>query len=144
MPAWYYFTCPTHFAFHDLTTTIKPPPGLHKLLGLGLKFIPTPPHSNTWTDLAETTYASFDRDHQVRTFCIGHMEPKQEIPLKLYALGKEDNLAAAVAMQKDNYNPRMYVRSKWEPPDHMIPSELDRRLKHFKQALQVKFNKKKK
>ncbi|CAB9526345.1 hypothetical protein SEMRO_1814_G299300.1 [Seminavis robusta] len=35
-------------------TTIKPPPGLYSLLGLGHKFIPTPRYSHTWNDIEQT------------------------------------------------------------------------------------------
>jgi len=139
MPIWYYFSRPTNFAFHDLTTTIKPPPGLHKILGLSLKFIPTPQKTHAWTDIQASTYDRFDRDLRVCIFCIGHMEPKQPIALELYAHGREEELDAALAMQKVEYNPRMYIRSKWKPPEHMIPAELDKRLKRLKTELKAKF-----
>ena len=41
-PTWYYFSRPSHLAFHDFTQQKQPPKNLRSLLGLGLKFIPTP------------------------------------------------------------------------------------------------------
>jgi len=117
MPIWYYFARPTHLAFHDLTTYIKPPLGLPKLLGLGQKFIPTPKWTATWEQIEKSTYLQFDRDLKVKAFCIGHMDRPQTIPEELYEPGREADLAQALATQpKDDYNPCMYLKSKWNPP----------------------------
>lgn len=141
MPTWYYFARPTHLAFHDLTSYIKPPPGLPKLLGLGQKFIPTPRWSPTWAQIEAPTYNQFDRDLRVKAFCIGHMDRPAPIPEELYEPGREAELAQAIATQpKEDYNPRMYIKSQWKPPPHMVPKELDRRLKHFQASLKSKFS----
>ena len=49
MPLFYYYNCPTNCKFHDLTKFLKPPPNLRSLLGLGLKFIPTPFRTPTFS-----------------------------------------------------------------------------------------------
>ena len=140
MPAWYYFARPTNFAYHDLTSYIKPPAGLPKLLGLGLKFIPTPRWSQTWAQIEPRTYQKFHRDLRVKAFCIGHMKKRQPIPEHLHQPGNEAALAQALkAREDDDYNPRMYVQSSWEPPPHMVPKELDKRLTDLKASLKSKF-----
>ena len=140
MPIWYYFARPTNLAFHNLTTHINAPLGLPKLLGLGQKFIPTPRYTQTWAQIEAPTYQQFARDLKVKAFCIGHMERPPPIPEELYEPGREDDLAQALAMQPtDDYNPRMYIKSKWMPPSHLIPAELDRRLKNFQACLKAKF-----
>ena len=48
-PTWYYFSRPSHLAFHDFTKKHKPQKNLCSLLGLGLKFIPSPTLTNSWT-----------------------------------------------------------------------------------------------
>ena len=47
-PTWYYFSRPSHLAFHDFIQSKQPANNLRSLLGLGLKFIPTPRCTNTW------------------------------------------------------------------------------------------------
>ena len=42
MPTWYYFLRPSNMAFHDSHETTQTTKNLRSLLGLGLKFIPTP------------------------------------------------------------------------------------------------------
>jgi hypothetical protein len=42
MSVWYYFARPTNLAFHDLTPGKVMPSALKSLLGLSMKFIPTP------------------------------------------------------------------------------------------------------
>ena len=49
-PTWYYFSRPSNLTFHDFTKKHKPPKNLLSLLGLGLKFIPTPSLTNSWSD----------------------------------------------------------------------------------------------
>lgn len=141
MKTWYYFARPTNLAFHDLTSYITPPPGLPKLLGLGHKFIPTPRFSLTWAQIERTTYDRFDRNLRVKAFCIGHMKKPPPIPEELYQPGREADLAQAQANQpKEDYNPKMYDASTWEPPKHLIPKAISHRLKAFKASLQAKFS----
>ena len=91
MPAWYYFDRPHNMAFHDLTTTAQPPRNLRSLLGLGLKFCPTPRFS---TNCVADTFLRFHHD----LFC------------KIFYTGKpfdEDN----------DYDPKMYINPNWTPED---------------------------
>ena len=69
------------------------------------------------------------------------MSRPQPIPEELYEPGREADLAQAIATQpKEDYNPRMYTKSKWKPPPHMVPKEHDCRLKNFQAALKSKFS----
>ena len=56
MPTWYYFSRPSNMAFHDFTKRHKPQKNLRSLLGLGLKFIPTPSLTNSWSRLKKSSY----------------------------------------------------------------------------------------
>ena len=56
MPTWYYFSHPSNLAFHDFTKNHKPEKNLRSLLGLGLKFIPTPSLTNSWSRLQQSSY----------------------------------------------------------------------------------------
>jgi len=141
MAAWYYFARPTNLAFHNLTSHITPPPGLHKLLGLGHKFVPTPRFSQTWAQIESKTYDRFDRNLRVKAFCIGHMKKPPPLPPELYLPGREADLAQALADQpKEDYNPKMYDASPWEPPKHLVPKAIFHRLKAFKASLKAKFS----
>jgi hypothetical protein len=122
MPVWYYFSRPTHMTFHDLTSTIAPPRNLRSLLGLGLKFIPTPSHTNQWSKMHNNSYKRFERDLRLRAFFAGSAAKDDDTP---------------------EYNPRMYVASSWTPPDKTFPPELPSRLDRFNAALSPLFKKKK-
>ena len=65
-PTWYYFSQPSHLAFHDFTQRKQPAKNLRSLLGLGLKFIPTPCHTNTWKELKETSMHKFQQAIHLR------------------------------------------------------------------------------
>ena len=122
MPSWYYFARPSNLAYHDLTTHTKPPPGLHSTLGLGLKFIPTPKYSHTWTQIQESTMERFEKDLKIKCFVRGHMDKEDDEP----------------------FNPRMHIPSDFIPPKHLIPTKvLDQRLQKFGAFLQSKFSRKK-
>ena len=56
MPSWYYFSRPSNMAFHDFAKRHKPQKNLRSLLGLGLKFIPTPSLTNSWSRLKKSSY----------------------------------------------------------------------------------------
>ena len=58
-PTWYYFSRPSHLAFHDFTQQKHLAKNLCSLLGLGLKFIPTPHRTNTWNKLKKTSKPKF-------------------------------------------------------------------------------------
>jgi hypothetical protein len=100
MPIWYYFARPTNLAYHDLTSTIKPPLGLPKLLGLGSKFIPTPRYSQTWKQIEVPTYDRFDRSLKVKAFCIGHMDKPEPIPTELYQPGRRTSPGPSCPTQR--------------------------------------------
>ena len=104
MPTWYYFTRPSNLAFHDITTTSKPPSNLRSLLGLGLKFCPTP--RSTPSQILSTTL----RLHH-DLFC------------KVFYAGKK--------LDKADYDPKMYCRSPWTPNDWQIPIPIRRRFNNF-------------
>ena len=94
MPTWYYFSRPSNLAFHDFTKQHKPEKNLRLLLGLGLKFIPTPSLMNSWSRLKESSYD--------RLFCSVH--------LRFHFAGKPPNEGTT------SYDPKLYVQSKWTPP----------------------------
>ena len=58
-PTWYYLSRPSHLAFHDFARSKQPAKNLRLLLGLGLKFIPTPRCTNTWKKLKELSMPKF-------------------------------------------------------------------------------------
>ena len=85
-PTWYYFSRPSHLAFHDFTQRKQPAKSLRSLLGLGLKFIPTPCHTNTWKKLKETSMPKFQRVIHLRF-----------------------HFAGTNTCSDDTYDPKMYV-----------------------------------
>ena len=117
MPAWFYFDRPNNLAFHDLTTLITPPSNLRSLLGLGHKFCPTPRFT---TSCIDDTFLRFHHDY----YC------------KIFYAGKEFS-------GNDTYDPKMYVNSKWTPPDWMMPTAAVRRYNIFKTHTVSLFTKRK-
>jgi hypothetical protein len=57
-------------AFHDLPKRKSLPPAASSLLGLGLKFIPTPPPTSTQSEV-EPSLALIKRDIGLKTFFVG-------------------------------------------------------------------------
>ena len=94
MPTWYYFSRPSNLAFHNFTKQHKPEKNLCSLLGLGLKFIPTPSLTNSWSRLKESSYDRLFRS----------------VHLRFHFAGKPPNEGTT------SYDPKLYVRSKWTPP----------------------------
>ena len=80
-----YFNAPTNRSYHNLCTTITPPPGLRNLLGLGLKFcIRTPRPSPNLPEAIERLV------RQVRTYDWASKQPGINIyDKKLYARNEE-------------------------------------------------------
>ena len=118
-PTWYYFSRPSHLAFHDFTQQKQPAKNLRSLLGLGLKFIPTPTRTNIWNKLKETTMTKFERAIHLRFHFAGSTESSDE-----------------------PYEPKMYVRSNWTPPHWTRPPVvLDKRLENFSKQLNKLFKK---
>ena len=120
MPAWMYFSRPTTMAYHDLTTDLTPPKNLRSLLGLSLKFIPNPRHNVPWSEYTDAILPRFETDLKVKTFMAALPVDPDDQP-------EPDK----------NYNPRMYLRSNWRPPESVFPTpvEIPRRLFSFKCAL---------
>jgi hypothetical protein len=121
MPHWYYFNHPTHFSFHDFTTTIKPRQNLRRLLGLGHKFTPTPrwTQNGTAPTFKLKTLKRFERDLQL-VGCFG----SDPIP---------DN---------GDYNKRLYIKSEWTPPPWKIPAVIKHRFPAFEGRIKLMFKKK--
>jgi hypothetical protein len=86
VPICKYFRRPTTTAFHDLTTRLKPPRNIRSLLGINLKFIPTPLRNTQWRKIEEDILPRFSRDLKVKVFM---------------AKIEEDH----------DYNPKMYIKS---------------------------------
>ena len=93
-------------AFHDLTTTSKPPQNLRSLLGLGHKFCPTPRFT---TSCVADSFLRFHHDY----YC------------KIFYAGKE-------FATENAYDPKMYVNSNWTPHDWQIPTPAVRRYNNFR------------
>jgi hypothetical protein len=120
MPTWYYFSRPTHLAFHDFTLHKTPPKNLKSLLGLGLKFIPTPNNTNSWSKIASSGLERLKRSLHLRFHFASHTTTNT----------KDDT----------EYDPKLYVPSSWSPPHWTYPKLLlDERLGMFSDCLSRKF-----
>ena len=111
MPTSQYWGRPTNAKFHDLTTTRTPPPNLRSLLGLGLKFIPTPYSTTPFNRLNDPQMGISHIERSLRLRCfflrVGYPPPNNE------------------------YNPKLHVPSIWEPPDELFPDLLKKRVHNF-------------
>ena len=103
MPVWYYLSRPSNLACHDLTTYIKPPANLKSLLGLGLKFCPIPKQT-------------------ISNYSSTHKRFLRNIYIKDIFAGNDPN---------PNFNPRLYIRSKWEPQPNQVSSITKLRTQRF-------------
>lgn len=128
MDDWYYFDRPSNLAFHDLTKEILPPKNLRTLLGLGLKFIPTPRYTSSAVTLTGDTR---DKPDLSRTL------PKFKL-----ALHKKCHFGDAIP-DDDDYNPRMYIKSHWTPPPWSFQNTILARYNIFEQSIRTLFKKKK-
>jgi hypothetical protein len=99
MPTWQYFERSTTMAVRDLTTRLKPPRNICSLMGLNLKFIPTPKRNTQWSKFEEEILPRFSRDLNVKVFMVG----QEEDPY---------------------YNTKMYIKSEWTPRSFQIPYEI--------------------
>ena len=118
MPTWYYFSRPSNMAFHDFTKQHKPQKNLRSLLGLGLKFIPTPSLTNCWSRLKQSSYDRLFRS----------------VHLRFHFAGKPPSEGTTT------YDPKIYVHSTWTPPHWTIPPiALEERLTRFSSALSKLF-----
>jgi hypothetical protein len=115
MTCQHFFTRPSNMTSHDLCRTLHPPLNWKSLLGLGLNFIPTTPHSSTNLDKVE---ARFRDDLYKRCEFAG-----------------EDNEA---------YDPAMYARSNRKLRYTKIPPALTQRINNFFKELRTLYKKRKK
>ena len=105
-------------AFNDFTKQHKPPKNLQSLLGLGLKFIPTPSLTNSWSRLKKSSYD--------RLF--------HSVHLRSHFAGKPPSEGTT------SYDPKLYVHSTWTPPHWTIPPiALEERFSRFSTALNKLF-----
>jgi len=103
-----YFPTVTKLAFHDLTPQNTLPKDAHLLLGLGLKFIPTPT-LNITEDGIDRTLSRLERDIGLRVFFSDDQEETDYDPAELRR------------------------KSKWRAP--LPPREIDARICRFQQEL---------
>ena len=114
IPCWYYFGRPKHSSFHNFCTQETPPKNLKMLMGLGEIFIPTP---------------FFSTHNQTDS----HTRLTRSLKLKTYFSCEEiENLEC---------NPKIYVPSKWSPPDWLLPTELRYQTSRLIRALEPLFKK---
>lgn len=123
MPLHDYYERPINQAFHDLTVTKTPHPNLRSLLGLGLKFIPTPFKTTPFShlQLPGMGFAHLERSLRLRCFHCATGEPVPD----------------------PDYNPKLHTPSLFEPPDKLFPQILKRRLRDFEIKLYQLFRPKK-
>lgn len=109
---------PTNLAFHDLTRHHPPPLNLRSVLGLGLKFIPTPTFPTRWLDIGkrpQCTLSKLYRSFQLREYF-------------------SDCPPANPAIPSANYDPKLHIASDWSPP-RPLGTALHSRLVAFQEAL---------
>ena len=112
------FLTPIKPSLPRLHKTTKTRKNLRSLLGLGLKFIPTPSLTNSWSRLKTSSYDRLFRS----------------IHLRFHFAGKPPNEGTT------SYDPKLYVCSKWTPPRWTIPPvALEERLSRFSTALNKLF-----
>ena len=104
MPYFDYYNRPTNKAFTNLTTTLKPPMNLQSLLGLGLKFIPTPFRTTTFNEISAEGRGSHYLERSLPLHCfflrVGYPTPDVE------------------------FNPKLHVPFIWNPPMETFPDIL--------------------
>eukprot|EP00957_Ditylum_brightwellii_P016090 1211793-Ditylum_brightwellii.AAC.1 len=94
-----YFTCPAMMTYHNLCSSSPSLPGLGALLGLGLKYAVQPKQHNN-KKMLETAMEQFKQDVQLK-YTFASVPPERE------------------------YNKKICIKSKWEPP--YGPQELENR-----------------
>ena len=81
-----YWHRPTNLAFHDLTTYLRPPANLRSLLGLGLKFIPTPSYPTRPRELLSDDGPLSHLERTLRLKCFFNRFPPPDLQLKQTSL----------------------------------------------------------
>eukprot|EP00956_Cyclotella_meneghiniana_P030319 scaffold75832_cov39-Cyclotella_meneghiniana.AAC.5 len=107
---------PTNLSFHDLTPNKSIPPQAKYLLGLGSKFIPTPPKTN---GRITKSIDHFVRDLKLRVF-----------------FACEDSTDD---VQDHEDRSKLYLKSKWTPNDSDLPEWVNGRLDRFTTAISKLF-----
>ena len=102
---------PSNMAFHDLTPNGTAPPNAQILLGLGSKFICTPP---TTTGALDRTFKRFERDFYIKVIYSGEEEDPSDENLPI-----------------DRGRSKLYVNSKWCPTAGDVPYWCSQRLSKF-------------
>ena len=115
-PAWFYFTNPSNLACHDLTTSGNPPPNFRHLLGLGLTFCTRPKYTLSKRTI-QPSIDRFLRDMYIKCYFapaqLNEDEPKLD----------------------DNFDPKLHIKTGWQPPKKDIPIELRARCNLFRKEL---------
>jgi len=106
-----YFLKAMNTAFHDLTGGKLLPVATRSLLGLSLKFIPTPRYTPSATDVTPS-FDRIERDIGLRTFFAGRDQEKE--------------------------TPKLRAKSTWRPP--LPPRQVDYRINNFLQGLRDLFH----
>ena len=121
MPYCDYLNRPTNKAFHDLTSILSPPPNLKSLLGLVLKYIPTPYRTTTYNMINEegAGLPALERSLWLRSFFC----------------------ATGGSVPDPEYNPKLHVPSLWDVPDGFFPKMLEDNLHRFRIQLYQLFKK---
>ena len=110
MPSWHYFSRPSNLEMHDLTNKeTYIPRSLTSIIGLGLKFIPTPRRPNR---KPTSSFARFQKDLYTKVFFSGRPLPEDK-----------------------KYNKKMQVVSEWEPKPWDIPDTIHDRLQLFRRHI---------
>ena len=111
LPSFEYWNRPSNQAFHNLTTLLSPPPNLKSLLGLGLKFIPTPFRPTTFNQLNQigAGLPYIERSLRLRCFFCAVGYPRTDV----------------------EFNPKLHIPSNWTPPEEYFPKILGPRLFQF-------------
>ena len=123
-PASEYFSTTLHnLAFHDLTDDKSLPPKTRHLLGLGNKFIATPPWTTSVKDIKSSLFR-FKTDLSRKIF-FSTPPNKDE------------------ADDDDDFNPtKLYLKSGWEPPN--MPTSVEIRIERFFNEISQLFGRAKK
>lgn len=103
----------TNLAFHDLTEDKSLPRHCKQLLGLGNKFIATPPYTTSAKDLHSYLFRF-----------------KRDLSLKVHFSTKSDD-------DDDDRDSKLYLKSKWVPDS--TPSEVEVRIERFFNEISNKF-----
>jgi hypothetical protein len=98
-----YFSAPANLAFYDLTPDKRIPNIAKSVLGLNLKFIPTP--KSTTSNLSQS-FNQFRQDMWLKTF-----------------FGVEGVTATDIHEEMEN-QPKMYLKTGWMPEGGYIPDEI--------------------